>query len=944
MLILIYTSVSFADGLVCTQSYSNMLCENETYSALTVHQYKYRNDTGWVDVETDFYEVNRTFQSHFFKYGNEKGIYSAYFDNNTPLTVMKYGNYALVQTPYAVGWYDHVTENWDTVQLVQDVSPILVGNELTYEGAFYKTNITYTYEGNMLKEVVTISEEARDYIVDNYFPVPTPENKWFIVANKLDFYNINMYNETGSKITNPTTVIGKLRFKDNVTEALEFFFPVSTAWASNTGYEFELQWRIVQYSGDWYVLYGIPITWFYDAEFPVYIDPSLEIDGVTTELYGNVEYDTVNVINGGTLSVKAYNGSATSGWLNLTVNDWLYVDSSSFISASQKGYTGGTGGMNGDCTGTGQYLAGYGGNAGSGQSSAGNGGTGTAQVHFTCGGGGAGGSGYGGAGAVGGAGGSYVCTGGSGGSAGSTYGDSTTDAIGTVYMGSGGGGGGGGSECCHTASNVYGTQGGTGGSGGGALRIYAPYGYIEIHGDILADGGNGGNGGNGAEYGCSGGASGGGGGSGASGGQVVLKAVTLNLSSSSIDASAGSGGGAGSGAKDSPAGATGNAGGGGRIKLFYNTTVDTSGMSYDVTGANAGSYNLATFEAEEEPVSPSIQLLFDYSIVDFGNVTHNTSGNPAVNNYTITVNATQCNGMLTFNSSSPLVYSTFNISSDNLFFNYTLNNTYAFSTLLSLDTDRDVNMTYSYTPDGFSVDGNTVALYHFEEGTGTAIADETGTHNMTASSSSIWAGYGKFGSDALNFEDTYYAIGNTLLDTVTANGTIEFWFKPDVELNSTYADFRYFFYKSGAGGDCMSAYDTTQDALRWHCNMQGVGTVEIYGNKEVYLADTWYHVAYTWGSNGMQLIVDGVVDGTDATTSYPVTNAGDSFKYGTQGGGSFNGVMDEMRVSDIQRDGSGITTEEIVTETVEPYYYLDVPYLQRAGDYTGNHTITGWCA
>jgi len=250
----------------------------------------YFNGTEYIPINRTIYEVNRHYRNYDFQYGNEQGVFSIYFHNETPLSVFKYKNYALIQTPYAVGWYDTESKNWGVLQEVQGSEPILKDNILTYPNTFYKTNISYTYQNERLKEIVTISNETRNYIRENFFPVPSPETKWFVVANKLGFVNIDMA-DGGVKIIDPKTVAGKLEFRDNVTNDLKFFFALSWAWDSNKNEScyfnstdcFDIKWRLVKFDDDWYVLYGIPLTWFNDKEFPVYIDPTIQLQDADTE-------------------------------------------------------------------------------------------------------------------------------------------------------------------------------------------------------------------------------------------------------------------------------------------------------------------------------------------------------------------------------------------------------------------------------------------------------------------------------------------------------------------------------------------------------------------------------------------------------------------------------------------------------------------------------------
>jgi len=179
-----------------------------------------------------------------------------------------------------VGWYDINSKNWGAMQSVQASNAIVNGNSITYPNSFYGINISYTYWKRELKEVVTISEDTKTYIQNNYPNIPSPETKWFVVANRLKLINVNM-TKNGQNVIENSTIEGGLEFSD-IADDLKFFFPLGWAWDSDKNESceldntscFDVKWRIIKQGGNWYVLYGIPLNWFQNKTFPIYIDPT----------------------------------------------------------------------------------------------------------------------------------------------------------------------------------------------------------------------------------------------------------------------------------------------------------------------------------------------------------------------------------------------------------------------------------------------------------------------------------------------------------------------------------------------------------------------------------------------------------------------------------------------------------------------------------------------
>jgi hypothetical protein len=161
--------------------------------------------------------------------------------------------------------------------------------------------------------------------------------------------------------------------------------------------------------------------------------------------------------------------------------------------------------------------------------------------------------------------------GGYGGSGGSTTEASGGSAYGTnniyhIQMGSGGGDG----------------DGLDGGNGGGCIKLYAD--TMDISGSVIdCDGARGANGSN----------SGGGGGS---GGGILIVGNTIDLDSATITAEGGDGGNETTGTPGG--GGAGGSGGGGRVKIFYYTSLSNTGTTisvingpYGAGGVDGTSYN-----------------------------------------------------------------------------------------------------------------------------------------------------------------------------------------------------------------------------------------------------------------------------------------------------------------------------------------------------------------
>ncbi|OPY13464.1 MAG: hypothetical protein A4E70_00771 [Syntrophus sp. PtaU1.Bin005] len=206
----------------------------------------------------------------------------------------------------------------------------------------------------------------------------------------------------------------------------------------------------------------------------------------------------------------------------------------------------------------------------------------------------------------------------------------------------------------------------------------------------------------------------------------------------------------------------------------------------------------------------------------------------------------------------------------------------------------------------YTVDANTVALYHLDSETGGVTPDSVGNHDGVLYGNAQITGSGKFGSGlALDGNGDYVRLGNVHQNPVKdyTQGSVEAW----VNLTGSPS----YMVVLGSGTEYGNNWDDG-----WFLGRHGS-----YSDKLVFmiwnggwniassemtlesLVGGWHHLAGTWGSKGIEVWVDGVLKGTNPTNvapsnpNYTTALIGtDSWTWATPG------TIDEVRISDIQRD------------------------------------------
>jgi hypothetical protein len=255
------------------------------------------------------------------------------------------------------------------------------------------------------------------------------------------------------------------------------------------------------------------------------------------------------------------------------------------------------------------------------------------------------------------------------------------------------------------------------------------------------------------------------------------------------------------------------------------------------------------------------------------------------------------------------------------------------STLLEEKTDvpsgTTVSHTWSARPMG--VDGNTIALWHFDEGTGSTVYDESPNgNNGTLVNGPTWT-TGRFGT-ALHFngENQYVRVPDSPSLNPTSEITIELWtYREDNRSWSkmmskpygqgTWPEPLYVTYglaMQTRGGDVGNLIE-----FPISINSQPIGMAPD-GNGYITIPTLeWHYIAVTFDGEHHRIYVDGELDreqdipGPPPWTIDPGTTPRSDLFIGTAqpdvlgngvGGGYYLGILDEVRISDRAR-----TPEEI---------------------------------
>ncbi len=199
----------------------------------------------------------------------------------------------------------------------------------------------------------------------------------------------------------------------------------------------------------------------------------------------------------------------------------------------------------------------------------------------------------------------------------------------------------------------------------------------------------------------------------------------------------------------------------------------------------------------------------------------------------------------------------------------------------------------------YGVDEFTAALWHMNEGSGSTIFDET-SNNPGTINGATWTTEGKFGN-ALNFDGVNDFVGVPYSQSIgqLPEVTLEAWIKRNSQSDGMVI--------SKNGPYFLSVRNNVIEGGVY----AGPGWTHINGITELEMG-TWYHIALTYDGSFIKIYLNGLEDSSlPKTGNILVTGQGLHMGWGEPGHNQyFNGIIDEVRISNIARTNFNMSEPE----------------------------------
>ena len=242
----------------------------------------YWNGTDYTPIDTTIYELSPSHSAYQrgYKYGVDRGVYQAYFKSNMSEnweTAMNVSNIGIVFNLQRAGYLDYSDKSYQVLQQANTKNVVFNGNELNYTEVFTGINVQYIYISSALKENVFLDQTFRDSVPDPGDFGMVSATTYFILESQVDYKDLSVF-VNGTKKTCNFTSNETIEFRD-AQGGIKATLPIGYA-IDSAGNITNVRTRLVHYDVDGdeenehFLLYGVPVTWLADAEYPVMIDPT----------------------------------------------------------------------------------------------------------------------------------------------------------------------------------------------------------------------------------------------------------------------------------------------------------------------------------------------------------------------------------------------------------------------------------------------------------------------------------------------------------------------------------------------------------------------------------------------------------------------------------------------------------------------------------------------
>ena len=219
------------------------------------------------------------------------------------------------------------------------------------------------------------------------------------------------------------------------------------------------------------------------------------------------------------------------------------------------------------------------------------------------------------------------------------------------------------------------------------------------------------------------------------------------------------------------------------------------------------------------------------------------------------------------------------------------------STTKQPSTDTEYNAVYGMY--GTTPDANSVAIWHFREGTGTSISDDSTKSNTgTLSGSPAWSTDGRYGAYT-TFTGSHYMTAATSADFNLGSLTIEGWMYIDTRTDWDIVSRQ----KDGASAASYRFYyNLFEGKYIFYTNSDTAGVDEIKILAAEVPNSEWVHWAITYDGTTKKIFINGVEKGS-STISNAIGASTGSFYLGSfyDATNKFRGKFDNVRVSNTAR-------------------------------------------
>lgn len=281
------SSEETSDTISYTDS-SKTICNNGICNVVLYSGNMFYNDgNGYKEINTSFvpYSINGYDMHLYYSLYDFRVKDNSNYGDGTQYCINDSGiEYCLIYQPSDMS-YKNEYNSQDYISSISGVNAIYSENKVTYQNIYSDVNLTIIANNEILKELYILGSKPRT----PQTWLGNTENITLDFGGYIKYGNLEVWSN-GIRHIGDFKTYEKIEFKNTTTNTTIFYLPKPLIYDSDYN-EIYGEYQVINQGGQIYFYVKTPYSFLENATYPVYIDPTIQLQDADTENIGDAYLD-----------------------------------------------------------------------------------------------------------------------------------------------------------------------------------------------------------------------------------------------------------------------------------------------------------------------------------------------------------------------------------------------------------------------------------------------------------------------------------------------------------------------------------------------------------------------------------------------------------------------------------------------------------------------------